>query len=164
VLAEPGSRDSFEQFAGVGVEAVECFSLGFARDGEPAVPDQPRARHGDEVLQLGGGTAAQDDHVRQQRHELLERLEGLGAGPGRRRILDDLGQGTVKVGNQDYLAWLYASEGGPQPGVSDPIGFLNHPSTLQTRAVPLEHRFEFFFEFQCAERECLSPIVNQTRT
>ena len=139
---EPGSRDSFEQFAGVGVEAVECFSLGFARDGEPAVPDQPRARHGDEVLQLGGGTAAQDDHVRQQRHELLERLEGLGAGPGRRRILNDLGQGTVKVGNQDYLAWLYASEGGPQPGVSDPIGFLNHPSTLQTRAVPLEHRFE----------------------
>src|SRR2546421_5296420 len=51
---EPGSWDPFQQLACVGVEAVECFPLGFAWDGEAAVANQSHAWHRDQVLELGG--------------------------------------------------------------------------------------------------------------
>ena len=106
---EPGSWDPFQQLACVGVEAVECFPLGFAWDGEAAVTNQSHARHRDEVLELGGWTAAEDDHIRQQRYELLQCLKGFGLSASRGGVLHDLGQGAVEVGNQDYFAWLYTS-------------------------------------------------------
>ena len=53
--------------------------------------------------------AAEDDHVRQQRYKLLQGLEGFGSSASRGRVLHDLGQGAVEVGNQDYFAWLYTS-------------------------------------------------------
>src|SRR6266550_1102627 len=98
---EPRARDSFEQPGGLGIKAVERLLLGMPRDGQPAVSDQPYTVDRHEGLQLGRWTAAQDDHVGQQRNQLLQGFEGIWPSSGSGRILDDLRKGTVEVGNQD---------------------------------------------------------------
>jgi hypothetical protein len=59
---------------------------------------------------------------------MVARLAGRGPRPSRRWVLNDLGEGTVEVGNQDYLGWLYSCDRRFFPGVGDLVGFLNHPS------------------------------------
>jgi len=54
--------------------------------------------------------------------------ERLGRGPRAGRILNDLGEGSVEVRNQQNLGWLYSGDRRLFPGVRNLFGFLNHPS------------------------------------
>src|ERR1700758_3851464 len=111
-------------------------------DREPAVADEAHAGYREELFQLRRRAAAQDDDVGQKEGKLLQQLERLRLGAGGGRILDHLGQGAVEVGNQQKLAWRHLRGRRPFPGACYLVEFLDHPSTLQTRTVPLDHQLE----------------------
>src|SRR5207247_6220969 len=94
----------------------------------PAVADEPHPGQWNERLQLCRRTAAEDDHVREQPDELVDGSESFGLGSRAGRILNDIGEGSIEVGNQQNLGWLDSGDRRLFPGVRDLFGFLNHPS------------------------------------
>src|ERR1700682_2382728 len=96
-----------------------------SRRGHPAVADEPDAGDRNQLLELDGGAAAQDDHVGELTDKPAQRKQGVRPGDRLRWILDDLSQRSVEVGDEDDLAGRHCGDRRFPPGVKELVG-LEH--------------------------------------
>src|SRR5438094_751869 len=77
---------------------------------------------------LGHRLSAKHHHICEQRDQLLEGDQGLWARSRAGWVLNDIGEGSIEIRNQQNLGWLYSCDRRLFPGMRDLFGFLNHPS------------------------------------
>jgi len=79
---------------------LESFLLGMSRHRPPAIADETDTRDRNQLLELFGGPAAQDDDVGKQPDEPAQRLQGFRKRDRLGRVGNDLRQGAVEVGDE----------------------------------------------------------------